>query len=134
MHDLSNSITPSSLLGVLYQLYCEASFLKCVMLICVKNCKKSPAKLFMVKMKPFNLNKDHLRLIHYAEMAIPCFYKALGVIEYLSVKYPRIKNILWLEWSMKNKICHKTCINDLKYFQTINIDTTRVVLPRTTKI
>ena len=44
----------------------------------------------MVKMKPFNLNKDHLRLIHYAEMAIPCFYKALGVIEYLSVKYPRI--------------------------------------------
>ena len=41
----------------------------------------------MVKMKPFNLNKDHLRLIHYAEMAIPCFYKALGVIEYLSVKY-----------------------------------------------
>ena len=41
----------------------------------------------MVKMKPFNLNKDHLRLIHYAVMAIPCFLKALGVIEYVSVKY-----------------------------------------------
>ena len=77
VHDVSHFITPSSLLGVLYQLYCEASFLKCVMLICVKNCKKSPAKLFMVKMKPFNLNKDHLRLIHYAVMAIPCSSKHL---------------------------------------------------------
>ena len=77
VHDLSHFTTPSSLLGVLYQFYCEASFLKCVMLICVKNCKKSPAKLFMVKMKPFNLNKDHLRLIHYAVMAIRCSSKHL---------------------------------------------------------
>ena len=134
MHDLSSFITPSSLLGVLYQLYCEASFLKCVMLICVKNCKKSPAKLFMVKMKPFNLNKDHLRLIHYAVMVIPCSLKTLGMIQYLSVKYPRIKNMLWLKGSMKYKICDKTCINDLKYFQTIDIDITRVLLPWTTKI
>ena len=37
--------TPCTLLCVLYQFYCEASFLKCVKLMCVKYCKKSPAKL-----------------------------------------------------------------------------------------